>query len=245
MKIERSLPKEITDSFEAIFLDLDDTILDTNDVFKRKYQRYFLFCKKLAPDLDIQKFQEDFISLDNEMVRKYGVAENRWPSNLRILCELYKSDFPMQGLPIIQSIYDTAPRLIPGAIETLEAFREAGLRLGLITHASERWTNIKLAKRGLFPYFEHIKIVDPQTNQYKEAKHWRELIELFGIDPSKIISVGDSRTGDALASLSAGILQALLLPSPWSLLSEGDSHQGIIETPSIAQVIPTLAMRIK
>lgn len=93
--------------------------------------------------------------------------------------------------------------IYPGVIEGLDAFRAAGLRLGVVTNKPAQFTEPLLARTGLADYFE--VVVSGDTTPYKKP-HPAPLLHAcrcFGSAPGANLHVGDSEN-DVLAARAAG-----------------------------------------
>lgn len=139
---------------------------------------------------------------------------------------------------ILLDIYNKAPNLINGAIETLEAFTEIEKAMGLVTHAEELWTNVKIDSHNLRKYFAHIEIVD--ETRHKGPQDWKKAADNLGLPPEQILTVGDNLEGDINSSFRIGVKHGVWIKPKWSVYSEGKIPKGVIQVDSIGQVVDTL-----
>ena len=82
----------------------------------------------------------------------------------------------------------------PGSAECLEAIRDAGFRVGILTRGS-----LEYARRALGPLFDGFDVVMGRDHSsYDNAKPspvaMREFAEELGVEPGEIIYVGDNVT---------------------------------------------------
>lgn len=228
---------------EVVLFDFDGTLIDTDSLFGEKIQNFFDFCQGCIPGIEVEELKVEFKRMDMESFNLLGVSERKWDYVINELCQIYCDEGFREGLHHFEQIYLSAPLLHEGAVETLEMFKRKSRRLGLITHASRPWTEIKLDGVGIREYFDRIKVIDVEEHKFKEMKHWREEIEEFGIDPSKVMAVGDNLRGDIEAAHMAGVGTLAWIPSKWHVYTQGEVPPGTFVAPSIKELIPSLLMR--
>ena len=130
------------------------------------------------------------------------------------------------------------PEVLEGALDTLLACREAGLKVGMVTHASREWTDHKLQKLGF--NFDTVLAIDVEVHKHKSAIHWQEAIDSSGVNPSKVMVVGDNINGDINAAKSVGVQTLVWIPSKWSKFGEGTLPDDVIKIDKIGNMIETL-----
>lgn len=225
---------------EVALFDLDDTLIDTNTLFGDQVAAFFEFCQQCAPQIDIEAFKAEFRRIDTESFQLLGVSPKKWDYVVNQLAETYGVEELKSGLSILHSIYSQSPVAFNGIEDTLGIFRGSGLRLGLVTHASQSWTDIKLDTLGFRDYFEHIKVIDVEQHKYKGAEHWREAVEQFDVHPSHVMAVGDNLRGDIESAHNVGISTLAWIPSRWHVYNQGSLPEGAVKVDKIENLIPTL-----
>jgi putative hydrolase of the HAD superfamily len=101
-----------------------------------------------------------------------------------------------------RDLRDQKIRLVPRAIETVEWFRDRGVRLGMATNGAADAQRRKIERFGLAPYFEKI-IVEGEFGLGKPRREvYETLFSALGVVPEKTWSVGDNLDWDV------GALQA-------------------------------------
>ena len=118
----------------------------------------------------------------------------------------------IENTPVADSMADrfTAAREeaikpFPGAIDTLRRFREAGVRLALLTNGETRRQRDKIARFGLEPYFDHIQIEEEFGIGKPYARAFGNALSVLGVAASDAWMVGDSLEWDIEGAQSAGI----------------------------------------
>lgn len=132
------------------------------------------------------------------------------------------------------------PSYFPGTISTLETFKATDRPRGLLTHAEEKWTNIKLVGLNLTGYFDKVKCV--RVDKFKGPEDWLAAIQDFEVPPENVLAVGDSIKGDILAAHAVGVRYKVLIPTPWSVYNIGHENlpEGTIKVENIGQVVEAI-----
>ncbi|MCU0955056.1 MAG: phosphoglycolate phosphatase [Hyphomicrobium sp.] len=97
----------------------------------------------------------------------------------------------------------TLTRLYPGAIELLEALRQAGVPLAICTNKPQDLTMLILGRLSLAHYFTVVWGGEPGKPLKPDAACLRSVCEAFGGAPAETVMVGDSLT-DVDAARAAG-----------------------------------------
>jgi putative hydrolase of the HAD superfamily len=135
----------------------------------------------------------------------------------------------------IQNVYNQPHswRLFPGTIETLEALKERGIRLAIISN----WTmNLEelLQALDLAHYFDAI-IVSTVVHLYKpQPEIFHLTAKLLKVELSRCLHVGDSFKTDVQGALAAGFNAALFDPHSTS------QHNFTPTITTLPQLIPLL-----
>jgi len=213
---------------KLILWDLDDTILDTECVFSKKVNEYLDYI-----DSQLPQYQKDFLSkrleeVNNEAYKTLAVSPNRWIKVAKDLSEVLSSEETIfiSGLPILMEIYKTAPELNEGAIDALETFKSMNLPMGLVTHATEEWTKLKIKERDLYKYLDKIFIVS--ETKFKEANDWQIAIDSFSVKSEEVLVLGDNLAGDIRAVDLIGVKHKVYFPGEWSVYNSGNIPDGTI-----------------
>ena len=91
--------------------------------------------------------------------------------------------------------------LLPGVVETLDALKAAGLRLGIASNCSDRYLELMLTRIGLDRWIEEARCLDSYGVRDK-ADMIQDLLLTF--DTRSAVMVGD-RLGDAEAAHANGL----------------------------------------
>lgn len=113
-------------------------------------------------------------------------------------------------------------RLYPGVVQGLEALRDAGLALGVVTNKPTAFSLPLLEQAGLAGYFAHIVCGDTCTQKKPHPMPFQHACALLGVPPANAVAVGDS-VNDALSARAAG-LTVLAVPYGYN---EGNDVQSL------------------
>lgn len=231
---------------ELVLFDLDDTLIDTSQVFITQAQKFVTRARENLPGLNPQELTKNFSRLEGKFFLTHAVNPVRYAEIVAELGRIYQPRFGpkaagifQEGLPILLQTYRTVPEFYPGAEQTLKDFKTTGVSLGLVTHGNLTWTNLKIRGLDLARFFQHFWIVD--QDEFKSPEDWfRAIAWQFGKKPANTLVVGDNVRGDIQAAHLVGVKHKVLIPSPWSVYTEGQIPEGTLRIPSINQLINTL-----
>jgi putative hydrolase of the HAD superfamily len=187
--------------FETIGFDADDTLWKSEDYFTVAEEFFVARVGPYAPaGIDVLGALHA-TELDNVPVSGYGVkgyalsmvqaaitaTGGRAPS--LVIGELVDHAHEMLMQPV---------ELLDGVPETLDAVGRTH-RLVLITKGDLVHQMRKVRTSGIDHHFQHIRVV-----LEKDAANYRDLLDEWGIDPSRFLMVGNSVRSDILPILELG-----------------------------------------
>jgi putative hydrolase of the HAD superfamily len=100
---------------------------------------------------------------------------------------------------------DEEMSLFPGACETLDALRERGVTLGLITNGAGAPQRAKLERFDLERRFDHIQIEGEHGFGKPEERAYRHALESLGVGVRDVWVVGDNLEWEVAAPQRLGI----------------------------------------
>ncbi len=115
-------------------------------------------------------------------------------------------------------VAETVP--YPGVVESLEAFRKAGLRMAVCTNKVVGLSRLILESLGLAPFFDVIIGGDSLAQRKPEPEPVLACLAGLEVGPQEALFVGDSRN-DLLAACAAGLPMALI-PSGYGTSNADD-----------------------
>lgn len=228
-------------NIKAVLFDLDDTLVSTSPVIRDLEERYVKYVASQQPALSPQDVLATLRNADASVFASHSVSKARWSALAHKLVDVYgvqTEETFHQGLAIFMSLYSTVPPLLPGAVDTVSALRCAVGKMGVVTHADEYWTAMKLHKTGLSTFFDHVHIVP--DDGHKNSEHWRQAIEVLGVKPDEVLVIGDSIRGDIQAAAEAGVRHLVLVPSMWAPYGDGKLPDGVTVVTGIDKTVDAL-----
>ena len=96
-------------------------------------------------------------------------------------------------------------RLFPGAIDTMQYFRDQGVRLGLVTNGGSEMQRGKLERFGLEPYFDHMVIEEEFGVGKPDERVFRHMLEQFDVSAGDTWMVGDDLQRDISGAQALGL----------------------------------------
>jgi FMN phosphatase YigB (HAD superfamily) len=227
-------------NIKVILFDLDDTLIYTHELFK-KYMDEYIEAVSAETGLSLEVVRADLERLDSEEYKKVGVNPERWVIVARRMSEELAGygEASINNINILEKIYTDNPRVKSGVFGLLEILKEVGVRMCLVTHANEAWTERKLDSTGLAKYFEVIKIVD--ENRHKGAQDWLETINEVNESAEECLILGDSLSGDVIAGASIGARTMWLhTGSTWSVYRTGEVPETTVHLDEVTQLLSAL-----
>lgn len=95
--------------------------------------------------------------------------------------------------------------LLPGAVETLHAFRADGVRLGLVTNGSAEEQRSKLARFDLAGFFDYVCIEGEFGCGKPDVRIYAHVVRMLEADPATTWMVGDNLEWDVAAPMRVGL----------------------------------------
>lgn len=112
--------------------------------------------------------------------------------------------------------------VFPGVLDGLQAMRDAGLRLAVITNKAAAFTEPLLVASGLAPWFEFAVSGDSLAHKKPHPAQLLHACQRMGTRPGENLHIGDSHH-DAVAARAAGC-PVFIVPYGYN---EGEDVQGI------------------
>jgi putative hydrolase of the HAD superfamily len=203
----------------AALFDLDDTILATSDA---STEGWVLVADRFAPQLNamghdvtperlrtaIHEYRVWFWG-DVERNRKGRLnPREALRENVRGGLEMIGVEFPELVEQLSEAWTDlrwAASRAFPGAIETLQAFRDAGVKLGLVTNGAAEIQRMKVEHLGLPGLIDHVQIEGAFGVGKPEPEVYLHALESLGVTPQDTWMIGDNLEFDVFAPMRLGI----------------------------------------
>ena len=198
--------------YKAIFIDIDDTLLDYVPCCREAYEaampehpelfdvffaisgRLFSEAKHglhtIAEVMDL--YPQEFVSRMNELTAA-GLTE----AELQQRTDSFKHAF--------RAAWGETHTLVEGSKETLEALRRKGYRLFAASNSFGHLQRSRLEKAGILNYFEDTYISMDIGYDKPDVRFYEEALRRCGLQAHEVVMIGDSMTTDVLGAQAAGI----------------------------------------
>ncbi|HEY3329982.1 MAG TPA: HAD family hydrolase [Capsulimonadaceae bacterium] len=201
---------------KAAFFDLDDTLCDDSSAWIACARKAAAAGEALVPkELDLEAVAQQFLAISEVYwTGPEYTTETRSIHQLRVdqFCEALGNcgvvDVKAPSEAMAAEYSRTRSRdieLFPDALSTLEALRERGVKLALITNGLVSTHVEKVEHLGLEAAFDHVVIADAVGLWKPDQRIFAHALELCGAAPSDAVMVGDNIANDVAGAQDAGI----------------------------------------
>lgn len=204
-------------AFEAIFWDMDGTLVDTERVVWDVMQGAFE--EVLGMRMDEALFENLLGQSEHDFFKTVGKKFKLTPAQVEQVRELFHSDY----VPALANI----PPL-PGAIEAVRA-THARTKIALVTGSTTRQALAVLEALGLKPLFQHIISCDVYDKGKPHPEPYRKAAKKLNAKPDKCLAIEDSPAGIAAAK-AAGM----------KVVAVREGNKGKVDTSDAHLELPTL-----
>ena len=173
---------------KAVVFDLDGTLIDSTDAIIDSFIHTFDVIGVTPPD---RQAIHDSISVPLEA--QFALLTDRDPVELSAIYRTHYFETCTGGTI-----------LLPDVTETLQRFRELGLRMAIATSKSLRGSEILLNHLRIADFFEFVVGADSVTHHKPHPEALELSMSKLEIDASQMVYVGDTRF-DTEASKRAGV----------------------------------------
>ena len=200
----------------AILMDLDDTIL-AYDIVANKV--WLEVCTEFAEQIGEITPQQLAASIDE--FRQWYWADPERHRKARLNLAPVRRDVvdggfrrlgvePPEVAAEIGNAYadrrEQEIRLFPGALETLQSLKDAGVRMALVTNGSASSQRPKIERFSLEGYFQHILIEGEFGAGKPSPRVYRHALGQIGAEASEAWMVGDNLEWEVAAPQRLGIM---------------------------------------
>ena len=197
----------------ALLVDLDDTIVDDTSGADRCW---YEVCDDVAPRLGV--------AAEPLATKILAVRDWYWSDTARHqvgrmdlraasarMVDLALRDLGLDvalARPMAEAYRDRrdeALEIIPGARETLEALRDAGVVMALLTNGATRPQQAKIDRFDLASYFDCIIIEEAFGVGKPDPSVYRHALSVLGVEPTASWMIGDNLEWDVAAPQRLGL----------------------------------------
>ena len=188
--------------YKAIFIDIDDTLLD------------YVPCCREAYDTAMPDHPEHFQLFFDIAGRLFSEAKHGKHTIAEVM-DLYPNEFmasigyPQESVEpftrAFRAAWGKTHTLVPEAKEMLDALKDKGYRLFAASNSFAHLQRSRLEQAGILHYFEDTYISMDKGYDKPDIRFFEEALRRSGLQPSEVLMIGDSMTTDILGAQAAGI----------------------------------------
>jgi putative hydrolase of the HAD superfamily len=104
-----------------------------------------------------------------------------------------------------RAVFPSCAVLIDDARPVLEALRDRGVRLGIVTNGTARSQNEKLDVLGIRPLMSTVVVSETIGSSKPEVKIFQHALREIGLDARDVLFVGDHPEKDVLGAMAVGM----------------------------------------
>ncbi len=198
----REFESRLPDMYRAIFIDIDDTLLD------------YIPCCREAFEFALPEHPEYFDLFFEISGRLFSEAKHGLHTIAEVM-ELYPKEFiatigyPPEAVDSFKHAFRAAwgktHTLVPGAKEMLENLQAKGYRLFAASNSFGHLQRSRLEQAGILPYFEDTYISMDIGYDKPDIRFYQEALRRCGLQPHEVLMIGDSMTTDVIGAQKAGM----------------------------------------
>lgn len=239
----------VTPRLRGILFDVGDTLIAPHPSF---LELFALVMREQGHEVTPGEVEEALQTVGrsvSEVIGSEGSGDEPWSTSeeksRRFWRRLYGAMLAHWGIPdadgaIFGALYSrfTRPdsyRLFPDVLPALEACREAGLVLGIVSNF-EAWLDDMLAGLGVSSFFATVVISGKEGIEKPDPEIFRRALERSGLAPGETAFVGDHPRLDIAAARGLGMTGVLI--DRWDRYPDADS----LRIRTLAELLPALGL---
>lgn len=203
--------------YKAIFIDIDDTLLDYIPCCRAAFDEAMKSTDRFTDrvqNTDRYTSDELFDIFFQISGRLFSEAKHGLHTIAEVM-ELYPKEFIATiGYPesavdpfkhAFRAAWGTTHTLVPGAKELLETLRNKGYRLFAASNSFGHLQRSRLEHAGILDYFEDTYISMDIGYDKPDIRFYQEALRRCGLEANEVLMIGDSMTTDILGAQAAGM----------------------------------------
>lgn len=216
-----------------IYMDLDDTLIQTQQLFKKFKQSCtnFVLIHDHTDTLEYKEVLDYFNEREIVNIDIYGFKNERFIISWQeTLMHFHPDRHPDEIGRLAGLVFERTAPIMDGAIETLEALTREGYDITIITCGVDDVQNKRIDDVGIRHYFKDIHVV-PYKN--------KEMMGSIITDLENSVMIGNSMRSDINPSLQLGIPAIQVEANNWfhdemDIIPQGEYyHCNISEVPTV------------
>lgn len=188
-------------SIQAALFDLDGTLLDRRDTFRRHLELQVARHPELFRPEEADRYVARLLELDengtldrtafyDRVEAEYGLPAG----GSAILVQDFERHFPEACTPL------------PYVAETLHVLRRSGLKLAVVTNGGSVIQNRKLDRLGIRSFLDAVLISEEVGFRKPDTRIFQAALDQLGVMPGAAAFIGDDPESDIAGAMASGLL---------------------------------------
>ncbi len=222
-------------AIKAVIFDLDGTLANFNIDYKAVRAEVRSFLVKVGLPASILSLNESVF----EMLKKAKIFLKNNGKSDETFSEIRRKALAIAEKYELEAAKTTS--LFSGALETLKALKEKGLKLGLCTINSEKSVNYILKRFEIAKFFDAVVPRDKVKNVKPNIEHLNVAMKVLKVSPEETVVVGDSwidmKCARELKAIAVGLPTGI--SSPKELAAAGANYfiTSITDLPTLIEYL--------
>ena len=183
---------------EAVIFDLDNTLVDSRHDYREMSKRLREVFEERGlwqEDPENPRKIWEIVRGGIEGIRDLGLSE----AESRELMDDVNDALTAAELSALDTV-----KPMPHAVETLDALKKMGLKVGIATRSGAAYARRCVEKTGLAPFVDAMLARDEVDSPKPSPDHLLQVVDMLESTPDRVVYIGDSTT-DLTTAGAAGI----------------------------------------
>ncbi len=160
-----------------------------------------------------EEYEEESSALFKELAGKpYVKIRDVDTEAMKKVADRYGFSVPDDFWGISLSMHERFGELFPDAVDTINALKDLGLHVGIITDSDNDYIETHLRALGIYDLFEGITTSEDAGFYKPHERPFLLALERAGVKPEEAIYIGDNPAKDCVGARNVGMLSVLLDP---------------------------------
>ena len=201
--------------YKAVFIDIDDTLLDYIPCCREAFDVALKEIKNLQSPISNLQSEDGLFQLFFDIAGRLFSEAKHGLHTIAEVMDLYPVEFcERAGYPpeavepftrAFRGAWGKTHTLVPGAKQMLDTLKEKGYRLFAASNSFAHLQRSRLEQAGILHYFEDTFISMDIGYDKPDIRFYQEALRRANLQPHEVLMIGDSMTTDVLGAQAAGI----------------------------------------
>ena len=209
------MKKPCFDGIDAILIDLDNTLFDTS---KNKLENMKHFANVEGDGWTAEKqaaFSKEQRALFSQLYNEEITLENFLLERGGAFCRAFSiPKSKEEGMNLVHASIRRSMDLLPGAADAVKKLAALNVPLCIASNGVYKNQQGRLEEAGLLSYFTHLFVSDSMGTIKPCAKFYQYALDVLGVEPSRVMMIGDARTDDICGAKALGIRTCYIMGNP-------------------------------